>query len=253
MFKITFTRNAKQFAATLKVIATFVKKTNIVFKQNTILIERLSDVRTGYVIMEIHDSDYIVEGFPEGRTEIPFGVELKHLIFGIKNVTTLVDVIVMEFNDDCTEMNVISKTKKEETSMMLQTEVFDDILLNIPADRVPSLIVDIPSKDLDDKIKTIRNNHPKCDKIIFKLDNSSLVMYMDDAPEDATFLPVIAHHHTYEPQLFSMRFFENYVKPTLAKKVRIELFDKFPLRVTYPLMSPKSYLLLHLACCVDDA
>ena len=244
--KVTFQNNAKQLVAVLKMVATFCKRVNIVFTEDWIKIERLSDNHTGYVHVHIDNSDFSMEGFPERQDPIKFGIELKHLVFATKNVTTLSDVICLEING--VEMCVVTKTKKEETSIMLKSEEIDDLLLTIPKDKRPQVIVDTSGKELDEKIKSVRKADG--DRIVFKLESDSVVICMEGSPDTKQTMAATVRG-IYNSQVFCLSHLDNYVKPAISKKVRLELFDQFPMRVNYSLMSIASYATFHLACCIE--
>lgn len=190
-----------------------------------ISLECLTDDRTGYIMFNVHQNDILIETrdheSKESNDRLKFGVELKQLVNSMRSITTLVDALEFEVNDD--HFQVIAKTKKDVTTTKIASYEIKEELLEIPETMKIKHKQDYDTKVLELAIKEIINNSKN---------NSSIVKF-----------PGVDSDQQFNGQNLLWM-----IKPTLFKKVHVTLYKNYPLKITYKLYKESS-LNLYLAEC----
>lgn len=241
--KVTIPKNAKHLVIALKTIVTLNKKINLHFNaKRGIWLEALSDKRCGYIKLAIPSDDLIFSDTNE-QEHIEFGLDLKGFIHGLKDITTLTDVIIMDIEN--ATLKLVVKTKQTETTTLFKHEhILNQKLDTNPSNMETVCVIDMNSKDLDDALK-------KCavKKLVVRCENNAITFHPYGLP-DICLLTInhsIGNRPSYE-QYYLMDDFADMVKSTLAKKVTLSISFKYPIKLTYKLIK-NSVLDMYLCEC----
>lgn len=242
--KITFINNAKLFVSVIKTIGSFTSKINIVFKQDGIFIEKHFDNGTGYANVKIDKSEYQMDDYV---CDTVFGLDMKPFKDALRIITTLKDVIVLDIKND--EMKVVCKTKKEETSVNIHSECVQQMRLDVDVGPRPVTII-CTNKHFDEMFKKVKDSFDGeiCENVCFsRVSDTEVGMFLQNVPQNMVLLKAKCTEE-FQDQRFCLRMLEPYLKPpAMFKNIRLELLDKYPLRITYPLtLSSDSYVTMFL-------
>lgn len=237
MVKVTITKSAKQFIAALKVVSNLCK--SIIFNVSSkrgISFEVITDDRCGYITFLMPPSDHVTITCSE-TDDLKFNLQLKTFIASMRDVTTLNDVVVLDFSID--KLLVTTKTKKsEQTTDFVKDMNEDETLLQLPG-TPPSITYDFITKEFEDILKTFVAT-PKT-KVKMELVDNMLELSSADEQNNVYKLDIKNNVLTYSTQLFRVANLQTIVKSTLAKRVELHLYDNNPLCMSYSLFS-KGYM-----------
>jgi hypothetical protein len=247
--RITLTKCAKQFVAAIKLVSNTCKTLILnVTSDKGITFEVITEDRCGYMVFSMPPSDHVIILGDESCKHVVFNLQLKAFIASMRDVSTLNDVVWLDFEPS--KLTVTTKTKKSEQV----TEFGRDLVcegeeLDIPPN-LYTITHSCTTKELEDVIKLLACNGPKTMVKTAYADGELFISSSaDDAQTNVFKIPITANGLTaseYELQLFKLSYLQTIIKSTLAKKMELHLANKMPLCVSYPLFK-NGYLRLYLS------
>lgn len=250
--KVTIPKNAKHFVLALKCIAQWTKKVNLYVNARTGLrIEALTDKRCGYVRLHLSPDDLMFSETNE-HEDLEFGVDLKGFLHGMREITTLTDVIILDIVSDT--MSLIVKTKHAETKVVYKHEHILNQKLDVgPPDLKIICAVDLNTKDIDDAIKKCALKKLTIQCLPIKL-NQDLLHFHPFTMEDTV---LMTHKGSFANGIIDEPYSQNYlvddfsemIKATLAKKATLTVSKGYPIKVSYKIVK-NSVFDLYLCECI---